>query len=71
MLMPAKVGDVVSCPPQVVLGQTIANGGQAYVVEIKKQQFGNAVRQVNTVQDKYGNRTEYFDTDCWLAREAR
>lgn len=69
--MPAKVGDVVSCPPQVVLGQTIAKGGQAYVVGVKKQRFGNTIRQINTIQDKYGNRTEYFDSDCGLVRGAK
>ncbi|MCM6843987.1 hypothetical protein NE293_04765 [Latilactobacillus curvatus] len=49
--MPAKVGDVVSCPPQVVLGQTIANGGQAYVVGGKKA----TIRQYDT-SNKYNPR---------------
>lgn len=71
MLMPAKVGDVVSCPPQVVLGRTLAKGGQSYVVGVKQLKYGNIARQINIVQDKQGNRTEYFDSDCGLVQEAK
>ena len=67
----AKKGDVVNCPPQIVLGQTISEGGQAYVVAVKQQKFGNVTKQINVVQNKRGQRVEYFDSDCGLVREAK
>ncbi|WEU69564.1 hypothetical protein [Latilactobacillus phage TMW 1.1365 P3] len=38
---------------------------------VKQLKYGNIARQINIVQDKQGNRTEYFDSDCGLVQEAK
>lgn len=62
--MPAKTGDIVDCPEQIVLGQMLNKAFKGSVVAVEQWQNSKASKQINVVQDKKGRRSIYFDTDC-------
>lgn len=58
--MKISVGDRVSYPDVVVLGQTLIPAGVGMVIDVKADPYGKTSRQIAIVSDQYGRQFETF-----------